>query len=81
MAPYPLMLFSSFANIASVKTDKRESKLRPDSFHRDLLSVPQENNNADNKRKTRRCVRSIMQGGKEREIEMKEGDGLKSEKQ
>lgn len=80
MALYPLTLFSSFANVASVKTDKRKSKLRPGSFHRDSLSVPQENNNAD-KRKNRRYVRSIIRGGEEWKIEMKEKDGLRSEKQ
>lgn len=63
MALYPLTLFSSFANVASVKTDKRKSKFTPGSFHRDSLSVSQENNNAD-KRKNRRCVRSIIQGGR-----------------
>lgn len=80
MALYPLTLFSSFANVASVETDQRKSKRRPGSFHRDSLSVPQENNNAD-KRKNRRCVRSIIQGGAEWKIETKEGDGLRSEKQ
>lgn len=45
---YPLMLFSSFVSLAS---DKRKSKLRPGSFHRDLLSDPQENSkNADMRR-------------------------------
>lgn len=80
VALYPLMLFSSFVSVASVKTDKEKasSDLAPSTG---TCSVFLKEQQCRQQEKDPQMCEKYNARGEEREMEMKAGDGLKSEKQ